>query len=81
MELLMADRMRAHKLATVAQAVASSRPRWDLANLLTLEGQEPDYMVLHDSWELLVELAGRTERLWTRFLKDQPEQEAWPIEI
>jgi hypothetical protein len=50
----------------------------DLANLL--QSQEPDYLVLHDSWEVLVELAERTERLRTHFLKDQPEQEAWLIE-
>ena len=75
----MANRMRAHKLATATEArrelAAEVR---DLANLL--ESQEPDYLVVHDSWEVLVELAERTERLRTRLLKEQPEQEAWLIE-
>jgi hypothetical protein len=75
----MANHMRAHKLATVTKArhelAAEVR---DLANLL--ENQEPDYLVLHDSWEVLVELAERTERLRTQFLKEQPEHEAGLIE-
>ena len=50
----------------------------DLANLF--ESQEPDYLVLQDSWEVLVGLAERTERLRTQFLKEQPEQEAWLVE-
>jgi hypothetical protein len=75
----MANRMRAHKLATVTEArrelAAEVR---DLANLL--DSQEPDFLVLHDSWEVLVELAERTERLRARVLKEQPEQEVWLIE-
>jgi hypothetical protein len=72
-----------------AAAVCLSPVRWpqldgdaaevrDLANLL--DSQEPDFLVLHDSWEVLVELAERTERLRARVLKEQPEQEVWLIE-
>ena len=72
----MAHRMRAHKLATLTEArrelAAEVR---DLADLL--KSEEPDYLVLHDAWEALVELAERTERLRTRAVKDQPEQEVW----
>jgi hypothetical protein len=73
----MANRMGAHKLATVTEARRAAEVR-DLANLL--ESQEPDFLVLHDSWEVLVELAERTECLRARFLREQPEQEAWLIE-
>jgi hypothetical protein len=75
----MAHRTRAQKLATVtgARRELAAEVR-DLANLL--ESQEPDYLVLHDSWEVLVELAERTELLRTQFFKEQPEQEAWLIE-
>jgi hypothetical protein len=75
----MASRMRAHKLDTVTEArrelAAEAR---EVANLL--ESEEPDYLVLHDSWEALVGLAERTERMRTRLLQDQPEQEVWLIE-
>ena len=75
----MAHRMRAHELATLTEArrelAAEVR---NLADLL--ESQEPDCLVLHDSWELLVELAERSERLRARVLKDQPEHEVWLIE-
>jgi hypothetical protein len=75
----MASRMRAHKLATVLDARREFAA--ELRNLANfLESEEPDYLVLHDSWEALVELAERSERLRTRFLKDQPEQEARLIE-
>jgi hypothetical protein len=75
----MANRMRAHKLATVTEARRELAGELrDLANLI--ESQEPDYLVLHDSWEVLVELAERTERLRTQFLKEQPEQKTWLIE-
>ena len=71
----MASRMRAHKLAPVLDArrefAAEVR---NLADLL--ESEEPDYLVLHDSWEVLVELTERSERLRTRFLNDQPDQVA-----
>jgi hypothetical protein len=75
----MANRMRAHKLATVTEGRSELAAEVrDLANLL--ESQEPDYLVLYDSWEVLVELAERSERLRSQFLKEQPEQEAWLIE-
>jgi hypothetical protein len=71
--------MRPHKLDTVAGArrelAAEAR---EVANLL--ESEEPDYLVLYDSWEALVGLAERTERMRTRLLQDQPEQEVWLIE-
>ena len=71
--------MQAHKLDTAAEArrelAAEAR---EIANLL--ESEEPDYLVLHDSWEALVGLAERTERMRARLLQDQPQQEAWLIE-
>jgi len=75
----MASRMRAHKLPTVlyARREFAAEVR-NLADLL--ESGEPDYLVLHDSWEALVDLTERSERLRTRFLKDHPEQEARLIE-
>jgi hypothetical protein len=75
----MVRRMRTHKLDTVAEArrelAAEAR---EVASLL--ESEEPDYLVLHDSWEALVGLAERTERMRIRLLQDQPEQEVWLIE-
>ena len=75
----MAYRIRAHELATVAEArrqlaVEVSK----LAGLL--ESQEPDYLVLHDAWEELLELADETERLRAQLLRKQPAQEASLIE-
>jgi hypothetical protein len=75
----MVNQMRAHKLATVTEArLELAAEVRDLANWL--ESQEADYLVLHDSWEVLVELDEGTECLRTRFLQEQPEQEAWLIE-
>jgi hypothetical protein len=45
-----------------------------------LESQEPDYLVLHDAWEDLLELAEQTEPLRAQFFKKQPAQEASLIE-
>jgi hypothetical protein len=74
----MTYRVQGDELATVAEArrelAAEARKVADL-----LDSQEPDSLALHDAWEVLVELAERTERLRTRFLKEQPEQEAWLI--
>jgi hypothetical protein len=74
----MAHRMRAHKLATLTERREFAAEVRNLADLL--ESQEPDCLVLHDAWELLVQLAERAERLRTRVLKDQPEQEVLLIE-
>jgi hypothetical protein len=75
----MADRMRAHELATATEArrqlAAEVRK---LAGLL--DSQEPDYLVLHDAWEGLLELAEETERLRAQLLRRQPAQEASLIE-
>ena len=75
----MAYRMRAHELATVTEArrqlAAEVRK---IAGLL--ESEEPDYLVLYDAWEDLLELAEQTERLRAQFLRKQPAQEAWLIE-
>jgi hypothetical protein len=76
---LMAYRMRVHELATVTEArrelVAEVR---ELADLL--DSQEPDYSVLHDAWEVLLDLAEQAERLRVQFFSQHPEQEAWLIE-
>jgi hypothetical protein len=74
----MASRMRAHKLDTAEARRELAAEAREVANLL--ESEEPDYLVLHDSWEALVGLAERTERMRTRLLQDQPEQEVWLIE-
>jgi hypothetical protein len=68
-----------HELATTTedrrQLAAEVRK---LANLL--ESEEPDYLVLHDAWEDLVELAEQTERARAKLFRKQPLQEAWLIE-
>jgi len=76
---LMVYRMRAHKLATVTEArrhlAAEVR---DLADLL--DSQEPDYLTLHDAWELFLDLAEQAESLRVQFFSRHPEQEAWLTE-
>jgi len=78
-ESLMAYRMRSHELATVTEArcqlTAEVRGLVDL-----LDGQEPDYLALHDAWEVLLDLAERAESLRVQFFSRYPEQEAWLIE-
>jgi hypothetical protein len=78
-ESLMAYRMRVHELATVTEArhelAAEVR---DLADLL--DSQEPDYLALHDAWEVLLDLAEQAESLRVQFFSQLPEQEAWLIE-
>jgi hypothetical protein len=78
-EDLMAYRMRFTSCTefTEARRELAAEVR-DLAD--RLDGQEPDYTAVHDAWEGLVELAERTERLRTQFVREQPEQEAWLIE-
>ena len=49
-----------------------------LADLL--DSQEPDYLALHDAWEVLLDLAERAESLRDQFFSRHPEQEAWLIE-
>ena len=75
----MAYRMRAHELATVTEArrelAAEVR---DLADLL--DSQEPDYLALHDAWEVLLDLAEQAESLRAQFFGRYPEQEALLIE-
>jgi hypothetical protein len=76
---LMANRMRVHELATVTEArrqlMAEVRGLADL-----LDSQEPDYLALHDAWEVLLDLAERAESLRVQFFSRHPEQEAWLIE-
>jgi hypothetical protein len=75
----MAYRMEAHELPTITedrrQLAAQVRK---LASLL--ESQEPDYLVLHDAWEDLLELAEQTERARANLFRKQPAQEARLIE-
>jgi hypothetical protein len=75
----MVYRMRAHKLATVTEArrhlAAQVR---DLADLL--DSQEPDYLTLHDAWEVFLDLAEQAESLRVQFFSRHPEQEAWLTE-
>jgi hypothetical protein len=75
----MAYGMEAHELATTTedrrQLAAEVRK---LASLL--ESEEPDYLVLHDAWEDLIELAEQTERARAKLFRKQPVQEAWLIE-
>jgi hypothetical protein len=75
----MAYGMEAHELATTTedrrQLAAEVRK---LASLL--ESEEPDYLVLHDAWEDLIELAEQTERVRAKLFRRQPAQEAWLIE-
>lgn len=75
----MVYRMRARELATVTEARHQLAAEVRKVAVL-LESQEPDYLVLHDAWEDLLELAEQTERLRAQFLKKQPAQEAWLIE-
>jgi hypothetical protein len=74
-ESLMAYRMRAHELATVTEARrALAAEVRGLADLL--DSQEPDYLALHDVWEVLLDLAERAENLRVQFFSRHPEQEA-----
>ena len=75
----MAYGMEAHELPTTTedrrQLAAEVRK---LASLL--ESEEPDYLVLHDAWEDLLELAEQTERARAKLFRKQPVQEVWLIE-
>jgi len=78
-ESLMAYRMRAHGLATVIEARRELAAKMrGLADLL--DSQEPDYLALHDAWEVLLDLAEQAESLRVQFFSRHPEQEAWLIE-
>jgi hypothetical protein len=78
-ESLMAYRMRAHELATVIEARrALAVEVRGLADLL--DSKEPDYLALHDVWEVLLDLAERAENLRVQFFSRHPEQEARLIE-
>jgi hypothetical protein len=74
----MASRMPAHKRDTAEARCELAAEAREVATLL--ESEEPDYLVLHDSWEALVGLAERAERMQTRLLQDHPEREVWLIE-
>ena len=75
----MTYRMQGDEVAKVAEArrglAAEVRKVADL-----LDSQEPDYLALHDAWEVLLELAEQTESLRVQFFSRQPEQKAWLIE-
>jgi hypothetical protein len=76
---LMAYRMRAHGLATVIEARRELAAKMrGLADLL--DSQEPDYLALHDAWEVLLDLAEQAESLRAQFFGRYPEQEALLIE-
>ena len=76
---LMAYRMRAHGLATVIEARRELAAKMrGLADLL--DSQEPDYLALHDAWEVLLDLAEQAESLRVQFFSRHPEQEARLIE-
>jgi hypothetical protein len=75
----MADRMRFTSSTRFTEARRELAA--EVRNLADrLDSPEPDHSALHDTWEVLVELAEKAESLRAHFFRQHPEQEAWLTE-